>query len=201
MGDGFFSFALVSGAHIENVLAHRLVQYHGAGRRGHLGDVAFLKQGGSCPMCETFPASGTRRLYYFLQSVCALFLAPASAQTCHQGRSVQSFVHVCRPGIDGIQIELGTVRGFLDTCAYGTGESGGLSDQDLGLHSVTQGRQRKIHRIADSIVLCAPANTGSLGCPLAFECLYRLKCNIGLLTSSRRICMALKGHSRGESSP
>lgn len=45
MGDGFFSFALVSGAHIENVLAHRLVQYHAAGRRGHLGDVAFLKQG------------------------------------------------------------------------------------------------------------------------------------------------------------
>jgi hypothetical protein len=31
---GFFGFAPVSGPHIEDVLAHRLVQHHGAGGRG-----------------------------------------------------------------------------------------------------------------------------------------------------------------------
>ena len=130
-GHGLLGLALVGGAHVEHVLAHRLVQHHRAGGRRHQGH-PFASSSGMMPSEWGVPRLRNRaRTFFSSISTLALALASGGSNLSSIGTS-----SIFWPWIPPLALTLSShslapsVVSFTPA-ATGAAEAGRLADEDL----------------------------------------------------------------------
>ena len=141
VGHGLFGFTLVGGAHVEHMLAHWLVQHHGPGGWAHQRHAMLVQQRDDGFGVGGAPVQEQRQHVVFFDQLARVFGSELGVELVVQRDELDLLAVDAALGVDHVNVELGSVRGFFHPCSHLPGETCGLPHQQLGLGGPQRGAE------------------------------------------------------------